>query len=65
VGKPFLYEELLVRMRAVLRRASGPRRSTVCVNDLTIDVASRTVRVASMRCCPRRMSLRGRGSRNG
>jgi DNA-binding response OmpR family regulator len=49
LAKPFLYEELLARMRAVLRRASGPRRSTVSVNDLTIDVASRTVRVGGER----------------
>ncbi len=43
--KPFLYEELVARMRAVLRRANGPGRSFVSVNDLTIDVVSRTVRV--------------------
>ncbi|MBD0316988.1 MAG: response regulator transcription factor [Thermoleophilia bacterium] len=49
LGKPFLYEELVARIRAVLRRASGPRRSTVSVNDLTIDVASRTVRVGGER----------------
>jgi len=45
VAKPFLYEELLARMRAVLRRASGPRRTVLAVHDLTVDLASRTVRV--------------------
>ena len=44
VGKPFLYEELLARMRAVLRRARGPRRTTLAVRDLVIDLGSRVVR---------------------
>jgi DNA-binding response OmpR family regulator len=45
VGKPFMYEELVARMRAVLRRAAGPRRTVLSVRDLSIDLASRTVRV--------------------
>ncbi len=45
LAKPFLYEELVARMRAVLRRAAGPRPTTLTVRDLTIDLASRTVRV--------------------
>ena len=45
VVKPFVYEELLARMRAVLRRASGPRHAQLCVCDLEIDLASRVVRV--------------------
>jgi DNA-binding response OmpR family regulator len=47
--KPFLYEELLARMRAILRRSSGRRRSTLAVRELTIDTASRTVRVGGRR----------------
>jgi DNA-binding response OmpR family regulator len=44
--KPFLYEELLARMRAVLRRASGPTRNErLRVGELEIDRPSRTVRV--------------------
>jgi DNA-binding response OmpR family regulator len=46
VAKPFLYEELVARMRAVLRRAAGPRPKTLGVRDLEVDLASRTVRVA-------------------
>jgi DNA-binding response OmpR family regulator len=42
---PFVYEELLARIRAVLRRAAGPRRALLEVRGLTIDLASRTVRV--------------------
>jgi DNA-binding response OmpR family regulator len=49
VPKPFVYEELVARMRAVLRRASGPRRPQLAVRDLHIDLASRTVRVAGER----------------
>jgi DNA-binding response OmpR family regulator len=49
LAKPFLYEELVARMRAVLRRAAGPRPATLAVRDLTIDLASRTVRVGGER----------------
>ena len=49
VVKPFVYEELLARMRAVLRRAAGPRRTLLSVRDIDIDLASRTVRVAGER----------------
>ena len=49
LAKPFMYEELVARMRAVLRRSSGPRRTTLAVRDLTVDLASRTVRVAGER----------------
>jgi DNA-binding response OmpR family regulator len=45
VPKPFLYEELVARMRAVLRRANGTRRTIVSVCDLTVDLGARTVRV--------------------
>ncbi len=46
VPSPFVYEELVARMRAVLRRASRPARSTLQVKELTIDLAARVVRVA-------------------
>jgi DNA-binding response OmpR family regulator len=45
VTKPFLYEELVARMRAVLRRAAGPRRPRLAVREIDIDLAARTVRV--------------------
>jgi DNA-binding response OmpR family regulator len=43
--KPFVYVELLARMRAVLRRASGPTHRRLAVRDLEIDLAARVVRV--------------------
>lgn len=46
VVKPYFYEELVARMRAVLRRVAGPQRRTLSVGDLGIDLAARTVRVA-------------------
>ena len=49
LAKPFVYEELLARMRAVLRRSNGGHRTSLAVRDLTIDLASRTVRVAGER----------------
>ncbi|HSK16811.1 MAG TPA: response regulator transcription factor [Gaiellaceae bacterium] len=45
VARPFVYEELVARMRAVLRRTSGPRRRRLAVRDLEIDLSSRVVRV--------------------
>ena len=46
VVKPFVYDELLARMRAVLRRTSGPRHARLTVRDLEIDLAARIVTVA-------------------
>ncbi len=46
IAKPFLYEELVARMRAVLRRVKGPARTLLAVHDLSIDLPSRTVRLA-------------------
>jgi len=46
VVRPFVYEELVARMRAVLRRAARPRHPRLAVRDLEIDLASRVVRVA-------------------
>ena len=46
VVRPFVYEELVARMRAVLRRASPQRsRARLVADDLEIDQLSRTVRV--------------------
>ena len=50
VCKPFLYAELLARVRAVLRRAEGRRGQGVLrVRDLTIDPSTRVVRLAGRR----------------
>jgi DNA-binding response OmpR family regulator len=47
VVKPFLYGELLARIRAVLRRAGARRRrGIVRVGELTLDAATRAVRLA-------------------
>jgi DNA-binding response OmpR family regulator len=45
VVRPYVYEELVARMRAVLRRVAGPRHACLSVCDLEIDLASRVVRV--------------------
>ena len=41
--KPFAFEELLARVRAVLRRASGRASGTLSCADLTLDPATRKV----------------------
>jgi DNA-binding response OmpR family regulator len=47
VPKPFLYGELLARIRALLRRANGrPQRGVMRVGDLTVDPVTRAVRLA-------------------
>jgi DNA-binding response OmpR family regulator len=45
VVRPFVYEELVARMRAVLRRTSRPPHPRMAVGELEIDLASRVVRV--------------------
>jgi DNA-binding response OmpR family regulator len=46
VPKPFLYAELLGRVRAVLRRARGrPQRGVIRVGDLALDPLTRSVRL--------------------
>ena len=45
-ARPFVYDELVARMRAVLRRSSGPRHTHLSVRDLEIDLAARLVTVA-------------------
>jgi DNA-binding response OmpR family regulator len=50
VCKPFLYAELLARMRALLRRAEGRRsRGVMRVGELTLDPATRAVRLSGRR----------------
>jgi DNA-binding response OmpR family regulator len=46
VARPFHYEELLARIRAVLRRASPPLHERIVVGELVIDRAARRVTVA-------------------
>jgi DNA-binding response OmpR family regulator len=50
VTKPFLYAELLARMRAVLRRSAGRRaRGVMRVGELTLDPSTRAVRLSGRR----------------
>lgn len=42
--KPFAFDELLARIRVVLRKHSGGRTSVITVGDLELDTASRKVR---------------------
>lgn len=50
VPKPFLYAELLARVRALLRRTAGRRaRGALRVGELTVDPATRVVRMAGRR----------------
>jgi len=47
LSKPFLYQELLARVRALLRRANGrPQRGVMRVGELTLDPSTRAVRLA-------------------
>ena len=41
--KPFAFEELLARVRALLRRREGPRAPVLALADLVLDPATRTV----------------------
>jgi two-component system, OmpR family, response regulator MprA len=42
--KPFAFEELLARVRALLRRREPERRTEICFADLCLDTRSRTAR---------------------
>jgi DNA-binding response OmpR family regulator len=47
VAKPFSYQELVARVRAVLRRTHGrPQRGIMRVGELTLDPLTRAVRLA-------------------
>jgi len=48
VVRPFVYEELLARMRAVLRRTGPRQHPRLAVQDLVIDLLSRVVRVGDV-----------------
>jgi DNA-binding response OmpR family regulator len=41
--KPFSFDELLLRLRAVKRRAEAPRKAQLQVGDLLLDLAKREV----------------------
>ena len=44
VTKPFAFEELLARIRALLRRGRGGAASVLAIDDLTVDPVTRSVR---------------------
>ena len=46
VTKPFEFEELLARLRAVLRRSGAPREPVVRVGEIVLDLEKRAVTVA-------------------
>jgi DNA-binding response OmpR family regulator len=48
IARPFHYEELLARIRAVLRRAAPPPSERIVVGDLLIDRAARRVTVGGV-----------------
>ena len=45
IGRPFAYEELLARIRALLRRSSVAQSDVIVAGDLVIDSPTRRVRV--------------------
>ena len=47
LAKPFAFDELIARVRALLRRRKGTEPVTLQVADLTLDPATRTVRRGS------------------
>jgi len=49
VTKPFSVDELLARLRAVMRRSPGGQDPIIDVGDLRVDVANRVVTVAGKR----------------
>jgi DNA-binding response OmpR family regulator len=49
LAKPFSIDELVARVRALIRRNSGETLLRYRVNDLTLDLATRTVRRGSRR----------------
>ncbi len=48
LARPFDYEELLARIRAVLRRSSPPERETLRAGPITADLATRRVTVGGV-----------------
>src|SRR5215216_1179745 len=49
MGKPFHYEELVARLRAVLRRRAQRRQGPRRIGELFVDPSTREVRVAGRR----------------
>ena len=49
LARPFLYDELVARIRAVLRRVARPEAELVDVGSIRIDRPARTVSVAGVR----------------
>ncbi len=45
LARPFAYEELLARIRAVLRRTTPPAHKTMAAGPITADLATRCVKV--------------------
>lgn len=48
LARPFTYEELLARIRAVLRRTSPAGHETRCAGPIVADLATRTVKVEGL-----------------
>ena len=48
VVKPFAFEEVLARIEALARRASGHAANEIVAGDLALDLAARTVRIAGV-----------------
>lgn len=46
ISKPFEFSELLARLKAVIRRSKGKPSSIITIDDLVIDINSRTVKRA-------------------
>jgi DNA-binding response OmpR family regulator len=49
VPRPFHYDELVERIRAVLRRAQPPARETIAAGPIAIDLRTRTVMLRGLR----------------
>lgn len=49
LGRPFLYEELLARIRAILRRVSPPDGDVIEVGEIRVDRVTRCVTVSDVR----------------
>jgi two-component system, OmpR family, response regulator len=49
--KPFSLDELLARLRALIRRGPVPRPTVLAAGDLTLDPATRTVRRGTKEVC--------------
>jgi DNA-binding response OmpR family regulator len=45
LSRPFVYDELLARIRALIRRTAGPLDDSIVAGDLVIDRPTRRVRV--------------------